>query len=67
MSEREGVESGAMDPHERAFRDLLAIWVRRRWTRTPIRPSGWYEPGEVIVRRHVGEASGQADRIRGAS
>lgn len=33
MSERERVESGAMDPHERAFRDLLAIWVRRRWAR----------------------------------
>lgn len=33
MSEREGVESGAMDPHERAFRDLLATWVRRRWAR----------------------------------
>lgn len=26
-------ESPAMDPHERAFRELLARWVRRRWER----------------------------------
>lgn len=41
MSERERVESGAMDPHERAFRDLLATWVRRARDREPA-------PGERI-------------------
>ena len=26
-------ESPAMDLHDRAFRELLARWVRRRWER----------------------------------
>ena len=49
MSERERVESGAMDPHERAFRDLLATWVRRA------RDREWWQAETARIDRELAE------------